>query len=40
MLANASERDSRGRASIRRVDAVDPESTDIDPLKYLDEQRR
>jgi len=34
-LANTWERDSRGEYPHAVVEAVDPESTDIDPLKYL-----
>jgi putative nucleotidyltransferase with HDIG domain len=40
LLANTWERDHRGEHPYAVVEAVDPESTDIDPLKYLDEQRR
>jgi len=40
LLANTWERDQRGEHPYAVVEAVDPESTDIDPLKYLDEQRR
>src|SRR6187397_2510769 len=35
MLANTWDRDSRGEHPHAVVEAVDPESTDIDPLKYL-----
>src|SRR5712671_1954254 len=35
ILANTWERDERGDYPYAVVDAVDPESTDIDPLKYL-----
>jgi putative nucleotidyltransferase with HDIG domain len=40
LLANTWERDHRGEHPYAVVEAVDPESTDIDPLKYLDEQQR
>jgi hypothetical protein len=40
VLANTWERDHRGEHPYAVVEAVDPESTDIDPLKYLDEQQR
>ncbi len=35
LLANTWERDSRGEHPHAVVEAVDPDSTDIDPLKYL-----
>jgi putative nucleotidyltransferase with HDIG domain len=35
LLANTWERDSRGEHLYAVVEAVDPESSDIDPLKYL-----
>jgi len=35
VLANTWDRDSRGEHPHAVVEAVDPESTDIDPLKYL-----
>ncbi len=35
MLANTWERDDRGEHPYAVVEAIDPESTDIDPLKYL-----
>jgi putative nucleotidyltransferase with HDIG domain len=35
LLANTWERDSRGEHPYAVVEAVDPESSDIDPLKYL-----
>jgi putative nucleotidyltransferase with HDIG domain len=35
LLANTWERDSRGEYPYAVVEAVDPETTDIDPLKYL-----
>src|SRR5262249_53124712 len=35
LLANAWQRDGRGEPSRAVVEAVDPESVDIDPLKYL-----
>jgi hypothetical protein len=35
LLANTWERDSRGEHAYAVVEAVDPDSTDIDPLKYL-----
>jgi putative nucleotidyltransferase with HDIG domain len=35
LLANTWERDSRGEYPYAVVEAVDPESSDIDPLKYL-----
>ena len=35
LLANTWERDARGEHPYAVVEAVDPESTDIDPLKYL-----
>jgi putative nucleotidyltransferase with HDIG domain len=35
VLTNTWERDARGNYSHAVVEAVDPESTDIDPLKYL-----
>jgi hypothetical protein len=35
VLANTWERDSRGEHPYAVVEAVDPESTDIDPLQYL-----
>jgi putative nucleotidyltransferase with HDIG domain len=40
LLANTWERDGSGEHPYAVVEAVDPESTDIDPLKYLDEQRQ
>jgi hypothetical protein len=40
LLANTWERDHRGEHPYAVVEAIDPESTDIDPLKYLDEQER
>jgi hypothetical protein len=40
LLANTWERDHRGEHPYAVVEAVDPESTDIDPLKHLDEQPR
>jgi putative nucleotidyltransferase with HDIG domain len=39
LLANTWERDSRGEHPYAVVEAVDPESTEIDPLKYLDERK-
>jgi len=35
VLANTWERDGRGEHPYAVVEAVDPESTDIDPLTYL-----
>jgi hypothetical protein len=35
LLANTWEHDSRGEHPYAVVEAVDPESSDIDPLKYL-----
>jgi len=35
LLANTWERDSRGEHPHAVVEAVDPESTDIDPLTFL-----
>jgi len=35
VLANTWERDSRGEHPYAVVEAVDPESVDIDPLKFL-----
>jgi hypothetical protein len=35
VLANTWERDARGEHTYAVVEAVDPESTDIDPLTYL-----
>ena len=35
LLANTWERDDRGEHSHAVVEAVDPDTTDIDPLKYL-----
>ena len=35
VLANTWERDGRGEHPHAVVEAVDPESTDIDPLTYL-----
>jgi putative nucleotidyltransferase with HDIG domain len=35
LLANTWERDARGEHAYAVVEAVDPESSDIDPLKYL-----
>ncbi len=35
LLANTWERDCRGEHPHAVVEAVDPESIDIDPLKYL-----
>jgi cyclic di-GMP phosphodiesterase len=35
LLANTWERDSRGEHTYAVVEAVDPESSDIDPLAYL-----
>jgi hypothetical protein len=35
LLANTWERDSRGEHPYAVVEAVDPDTTDIDPLKYL-----
>ena len=35
LLVNTWERDGRGEHSRAVVEAVDPESVDVDPLKYL-----
>jgi hypothetical protein len=35
LLANTWERDGRGEHAYAVVEAIDPDATDIDPLKYL-----
>jgi hypothetical protein len=35
LIANTWERDSRGEHPLAVVEAIDPETVDIDPLKYL-----